>query len=135
MTADAIDLVPPAVRVVVTEDGMLVSLRGALSAQEAPALRAALLRRRPPGCDHVVVDAGSVVSADDSCLAVLLAASGWAHDTGGRLVFSRISGPLRATAAAAGLLPLLPPLPPLPRPGKLRVVPVPRGSGELPIGS
>ena len=86
-----------------TDDGVLVRLSGRVGAAEVAELRASLLRRRPAGCDDVIVDAGDLTEADDSALAVLLAADSWARDTGGRLRYSRIGAWLRNEMVSLGL--------------------------------
>lgn len=107
---------PLAVRPVtslVTDDGLVARLVGALDAAALPALRTALLGVRAPGCDDVIVDAGGVTEVDESALAALLAARSWVEDTGGRFAFSAVSDALRESAEAWHVtdeLPLLPPL-------------------------
>ena len=96
-------LAPTSVDVVSTEDGMLVRLAGELAAESAGQLRHLLLRLRPAGVDDVVVDAADVTAVDDTTLAVLLAASCWVADTGGRFSFSRMSEPLRREVAQLGV--------------------------------
>ncbi|MFL6139265.1 MAG: STAS domain-containing protein [Frankiaceae bacterium] len=103
----------PTVMAVVTSDGLLVRLSGALDVIGVPALRHALLGVRPVGCDDVVVDAGDVTAVDESALAVLLAAGTWVVDTGGRLSFARMSETLRREVAQLGLERLLPMLEPV----------------------
>ena len=80
--------------VAVNEDCMVVRLSGDLDEGVAPLMRAALLHPRPAGCSLVVVDAELVRSADETALAVLLAAGAWTVQTGGWLAFSRTSDEL-----------------------------------------
>jgi anti-anti-sigma regulatory factor len=101
------------VTTVVTEDGLLVRLDGALDAEAAPQLRQALLTQRPFGCDDVVIDGGGVTTVDDVALGVLLAAGAWAVDTGARLGFSRMSEPLQAEISTLDISMLLPMLAPV----------------------
>jgi anti-anti-sigma factor len=116
----------PTVTAVLTGDGLLVRLSGALDVVSAPALRAALLGVRPVGCDDVVVDAGDVTAVDDSALAVLLAAGTWVVDTGGRLSFVRMSSTLRREVAQLGLERLLPMLEPVGERSATVPMPAPR---------
>ena len=113
------------VSTVVTEDGMLIQLNGALGADSLPALRGALLATRPAGCDDVIIDANGVTSVDDEALAVLLAAGAWAVDTGARLGFSRMSDSLRAEISFLDISMLLPMLAPAgERAGRGKVAPL-----------
>ncbi|MDQ6650044.1 MAG: STAS domain-containing protein [Actinomycetota bacterium] len=82
--------------VAVNDDCMVVRLSGDLTETVAPLLRAALLHPRPAGCSLVVVDAALVRSADETALAILLAAGVWTVETGGWLAFSRTSEELAA---------------------------------------
>jgi anti-anti-sigma regulatory factor len=100
------------VATVYTEDGMLVRLDGALSADCSAQLRLALLTQRPAGCDDVIIDAAGVTGVDDDALAVLLAAGAWAVDTGARLGFSRMSECMRTEIAGLDISMLLPMLAP-----------------------
>lgn len=95
-----------------TEDGVLVRLDGALSADSAAQLRTALLSTRPAGCDDVIIDAGGVTRIDDEALAILMAAGAWAVDTGARLGFSRMADCVRDEVEALELAVLLPMLAP-----------------------
>ena len=116
----------PTVIAVVTGDGLLVRLSGALDDASVPALRAALLGVRPASCDDVIVDAGDVEAVDESAFAVLLAAGTWVADTGGRLSFVRMSQTLRREVAQLGLERLLPMLEPVGERGGTVPMPVPR---------
>jgi anti-anti-sigma regulatory factor len=100
------------VATIFTEDGVIVTLGGALDAAAAPRLRSALLSVRPAGCDDVIIDAAGVTQVDDDALAVLLAAGAWAVDTGARLGFSRMSDCLRSEIAMLDISMLLPMLAP-----------------------
>lgn len=96
-----------------TNDGMYVRVEGQLDAQSLPQLREVLLRRRPAHETDIIVDAGAVTSVGDEALAVLVAASAWAADTGARLSYSRMSDALRAEVDALGIgvaLPMLAPI-------------------------
>ena len=116
------------VDVCTTGDGMLVRLGGALGADATAQLRGALLGLRPFGCDDVIVDAGDVTDVDDDALAVLLAASAWVVDTGGRLSFSQMSQPLRREVALVGLCDELRMLEPVG--GRDETIPVPPRSAS-----
>ena len=89
-------------------DGVLVRLRGRLDAGTVPALRDALLRVRPSGCDDVLVDAGAVEQVDDAALAVLVAAPLWAEATGGRMAYTSLSRQLAELAGDSGVEDLMP---------------------------
>jgi anti-anti-sigma regulatory factor len=110
---------------VLTDDGMVVQLSGALGSDALPSLRQALLVTRPAGCDDVVIDADGVTSIDENALAVLLAAGAWAVDTGARLGFSRMSETLRTEIAFLDISMLLPMLAPIgERAGRPNAVPL-----------
>lgn len=96
----SVQTVNPTIEIDVTTlaDGLVIRLSGRLDDGCVPALRAGLLAPRPAGRDDVLVDAGSVERVDDAALAVLVAAPRWAHETGGRLSYTRVSDSLRATA-------------------------------------
>ena len=95
----------------VLADGIVVRLSGSLDAESLPQLRSTLLRPRPQGCDDVLVDAGHVTEVHERALAVLVAAAGWASETGGRLQFAAMSQPLLETAEYFDVTDLLPRLP------------------------
>jgi anti-anti-sigma regulatory factor len=95
-------------------DGKLVRLTGALTGEQLPALRSALLSPLDEGCRDVVVDAGEVTAVDDDAVAVLLAARIWADDNGARMLLSRSAPSLESTLEdlqISGALPRLSTLP------------------------
>lgn len=104
MTADTLG----SVSANVLADGIVVRLSGSLDAASLPELRATLLRPRPQGCDDVLVDAGRVTEIHERALAILVAASEWASETGGRLQFAALSKPVVETATYFGVDDLLP---------------------------
>ncbi len=107
MTADTFDTVTANV----LADGIVVRLTGSLDVASLPDLRATLLSSRPEGCDDVLVDAGHVTEVHERALAVLVAASEWARQTGGRLRFAAMSPALVDTADYFDVTDLLPRLP------------------------
>ena len=107
MTADTLGTVSANV----LADGIIVRLKGSLDVASLPDLRATLLSTRPEGCDDVLVDAGHVTEVHERALAVLIAASEWARQTGGRLRFAAISPALVDTAHYFDVTDLLPRLP------------------------
>ncbi len=90
------------------DDGLVVRLSGSLNVDALADLRGALLRERPQGCDDVVVDAGLVTEIHEHALAVLIAATDWTRETGGRLRFAAISPSILETADAFDVAELLP---------------------------
>ncbi|MDQ1701521.1 MAG: anti-sigma factor antagonist [Frankiaceae bacterium] len=96
-----------------TADGMFVRIAGELDSQSLSQLRSSLLRTRPSVCRDVIVDAGAVTFVDDSALAVLVAASAWAADSGATISYSRMSDALRAEVETLGLQAALPMLAPI----------------------
>jgi anti-anti-sigma factor len=94
-------------------DGMFVRLAGELDGQSLPQLRSSLLRTRPDHCRDVIIDAGGVTYVDDSALAVLVAASAWAANSGASISFSRMSDALRDEVDALDLQAALPMLAPI----------------------
>lgn len=107
MTADTLGNVTTSM----LADGIVVRLSGSLDAASLPELRSALLRPRPDGCNDVLVDAGQVTEVHERALAVLVAASGWATQTGARLRFAAMSNAFTETAAYFNVADLLPRLP------------------------
>jgi anti-anti-sigma regulatory factor len=107
MTADTLGTVSANV----LADGIIVRLHGSLDVASLPDLRATLLSTRPEGCDDVLVDAGHVTEVHERALAVLIAASEWARQTGGRLRFAAMSPALVDTAEYFDVTDLLPRLP------------------------
>jgi len=107
MTADALGTVSANV----LADGIVVRLTGSLDVASLPDLRATLLTTRPEGCNDVLVDASHVVEIHERALAVLVAASAWVSETGGRLRFAAMSPALVDTASYFGVTDLLPRLP------------------------
>jgi anti-anti-sigma regulatory factor len=107
MTADTLGTVSANV----LADGIIVRLKGSLDVASLPDLRASLLSVRPEGCDDVLVDAGHVTEVHERALAVLIAASEWARQTGGRLRFAAMSPALVDTADYFDVTDLLPRLP------------------------
>jgi anti-anti-sigma regulatory factor len=104
-------------------DGLVIRLAGDLSGEAAlDGLRSALLAPRPEEVRDVIVDAAEVSAASDGALAVLWAGLTWAEQRGGRLRFSRISGPLQVALDQAGLGGELPRLAPA-RPARARPAP------------
>jgi anti-anti-sigma factor len=101
----------PPVRTHRLGDGLVVRLSGVLDGQAVPALRQELLSPLPARCTDVLIDAGAVVDLDDDALAVLLAGSSWAGESGVRFALSAVSPALAASIDALHLetaLPLLP---------------------------
>ena len=96
-----------------TADGMFVRIAGELDGQSLSQLRSSLLRTRPAVCRDVIVDAGAVTYVDDSALAVLVAASAWAADSGATVSYSRMSDSLRHEVDALGLDTAMPMLAPI----------------------
>lgn len=96
-----------------TTDGMYVRIAGDLDGESLPQLRQSLLRTRPANCRDIIVDAGAVTSVDDSALAVLVAASAWATDSGAAISYSRMSDALRDEVEALDLHAALPMLAPI----------------------
>jgi anti-sigma B factor antagonist len=84
-----------------TERGYLVAtVRGALDAAVAPALREFLLRLADESDGQLIVDLSAVVHADVSCLAVLVGAGRRARQHGGLL---RLAAPVAEVASALQL--------------------------------
>src|SRR5947209_16280993 len=84
-------------------DGMVVQLVGAVSDEQLPALRDALLRPAPSRVRDVVVDAGEVEEVSAAALAVLVAAHEWAVTGGRRFMLSRTSPALDEALAECGI--------------------------------
>lgn len=96
-----------------TSDGMFVRVAGELDGQSLSQLRSALLRTRPEQCRDVIVDAGAVTYVDDNALAVLVAASAWAANSGASISYSRMSETLRTQVDALDLHAAMPMLAPI----------------------
>ena len=91
-----------------TADGMFVRIAGDLDGQSLSQLRSSLLRTRPAHCRDIIVDAGAVSFVDDDALAVLVAASAWAANSGAAISYSRMSDTLRLEVEALGLQAAMP---------------------------
>ncbi|MCU1675324.1 MAG: anti-sigma-factor antagonist [Frankiales bacterium] len=96
-----------------TADGMFVRIAGELDGQSLSQLRSSLLRTRPAASSDVIVDAGAVTYVNDSALAVLVAASAWAANSGAAISYSRMSDALRTEVEALGLETAMPMLAPI----------------------
>jgi anti-anti-sigma regulatory factor len=77
-------------------DGMVVQLAGALTDEDLPELRVALLSPFADSCRDVVVDAGEVEDVTEAALAVLVASRQWAEDNDRRFFASRLSPLVRS---------------------------------------
>jgi anti-anti-sigma regulatory factor len=110
-------------------DGKFVQLGGCLGEADLPALRLALLTPLFDECRDIVIDAGEVDEIDDCAVAVLVAATEWAHSAGVRVLLSRSTATFDDTLEALDLADLLPRLSaPLPTPSRLAAVPPQRTS-------
>jgi anti-anti-sigma regulatory factor len=112
-----------------------VLLRGALSTDQLPALRTALLAPLTADCRDVVVDAAGVTELDAEATSVLLEGRDWAATHGARFLLSQVSTALERALAERGVADTLPRLAPLGgRRGPRWPVPQPRAASPLEQG-